>query len=109
MIFISVGNNEANFFRLFKNFETIINKNKNIKKKIVCQIGNTNYKNKNFKLIKFLEKKNFLNFLKKLLKTCFFKFRNIFRNFFLVFFRNIFLLMIFIYIILKYIEYISIY
>jgi len=64
MIFISVGNNEANFFRLFKKFETIINKKKNIEK-IICQNGHTNYKNRNFKLIKFLEKKKFLNFLKK--------------------------------------------
>jgi UDP-N-acetylglucosamine transferase subunit ALG13 len=65
MIFIYVGNSEANLFRLFKKFENIINKNGIIKTKIICQTGYTNYKNRNFKLIKFLEKKKFLNFLKK--------------------------------------------
>jgi hypothetical protein len=66
MIFISVGNNEANFFRLFKKFENIINKNSIIRtKKIICQTGYTNYKNRNFKLINFFEKEKFLNFLKK--------------------------------------------
>ena len=65
MIFISVGNNEDNFFRLFKKFENIINKNSIIRTKIICQTGYTNYKNRNFKLINFLEKRKFLNFLKK--------------------------------------------
>ena len=46
MIFISVGNNEANFFRLFKKFENIINKNSIIRTKIICQTGYTNYKNR---------------------------------------------------------------
>ena len=65
MIFVSAGNNEMNFSRLFKKFEKIIDKENGLKKNIVCQTGYTNYKNNNFRMMKFINKKNFLNFLKK--------------------------------------------
>jgi UDP-N-acetylglucosamine transferase subunit ALG13 len=65
MIFISVGNSEENFLRIFKKFENIIKNSKNFETNVICQTGYTNYKNKKFKTIKFLEKKFFINFLKK--------------------------------------------
>lgn len=65
MIFLSAGNNELSFIRLFLRFEKIfydLNK-KNVE--VICQIGHTEYKNKNFKIIKFLEKKKFNELIKK--------------------------------------------
>ena len=57
MIFLSAGNNELSFLRLFLKFEKIFYK-LNIKNlEVICQVGHTDYKNKNFKVIKFLEKK----------------------------------------------------
>jgi UDP-N-acetylglucosamine transferase subunit ALG13 len=65
MIFLSAGNNDLSFIRLFLRFEKIfydLNK-KNVE--VICQIGHTEYKNKNFKIIKFLEKKKFNELIKK--------------------------------------------
>jgi UDP-N-acetylglucosamine transferase subunit ALG13 len=59
MIFISVGNNQQGFLRLFKKFEIIYNKELNKKLKVICQIGYTNYTNKNFEIVRFMEKKIF--------------------------------------------------
>lgn len=65
MIFISVGNNKDSFIRIFKKFDRIKNDNKNIIQKVLAQVG---YTKVNYKYIikkKFLEKKIFLNYLKK--------------------------------------------
>ena len=59
MIFISVGNNQQPFIRLFKKFEKIYKKLPKKKPKVICQIGYTDYSNKEFKIIKFTEKKLF--------------------------------------------------
>jgi UDP-N-acetylglucosamine transferase subunit ALG13 len=64
MIFISVGNNQQSFIRLFKKFEAIYNKLPNKKPRVICQVGYTDYTNKNFEIIKFIEKKLFNNFVR---------------------------------------------
>ena len=65
MIFISAGNNELSFIRLFKSFENIFCKLKKKKLKVICQVGYTDYTNENFHIVKFLEKKNFNELVKK--------------------------------------------
>ncbi len=65
MIFISAGNNEQSFIRLFKSFENIFFKLKKKNLKVICQVGYTDYRNKNFQIIKFLEKKKFNELVKK--------------------------------------------
>lgn len=68
MIFLSVGNNELPFTRLFINFEKIFCNLNNLKNKnieVVCQVGHTEYYNKNFKIIKFMEKEKFIELIKK--------------------------------------------
>ncbi len=65
MIFLSAGNNELSFLRFFLRFEKIfyeLNK-KNVE--VICQVGHTEYKNKDFKIIKFLEKKKFNKLIRK--------------------------------------------
>jgi len=64
MIFISVGNNQQSFIRLFKKFEAIYNKLPNKKPRVICQVGYTDYINKNFEIIKFIEKKLFNDFVR---------------------------------------------
>jgi len=64
MIFISVGNNHQAFVRLFKKFEAIYNKLPNKKPRVICQVGYTDYTNKNFEIIRFMEKKLFNNFVR---------------------------------------------
>ena len=65
MIFISVGNNQQSFIRLFKKFEKIYKKLPKKKPKVICQIGYTNYSNKEFKIIKFTDKKLFNQLVRK--------------------------------------------
>tara|TARA_B100000989_G_scaffold43163_1_gene27489 strand:+ start:2800 stop:3234 length:435 start_codon:yes stop_codon:yes gene_type:complete len=65
MIFISVGNNQQSFIRLFKKFEKIYNNLPKKKPKVICQIGFTDYSNKEFKIIRFFEKKLFNQLVKK--------------------------------------------
>lgn len=65
MIFISVGNNKQSFIRLFNKFERIYDKLPKKKQTVVCQVGYTDYYNKNFKIIKFIEKKLFNDFVRK--------------------------------------------
>lgn len=65
MIFITVGNNKQSFIRLFKKFELIYNKLPKKKRIIICQIGHTFYDNKNFQIIKFIEKKSFNDLVRK--------------------------------------------
>ena len=64
MIFISVGNNQQSFIRLFKKFEKYI-KSYPKKPKVICQIGYTDYSNKEFKIIKFTDKKLFNQLVRK--------------------------------------------
>ena len=65
MIFLSTGNNELSFIRLFLRFEKFFYNlnNKNIE--VICQVGHTEYKNKNFRIIKFLEKRKFNELIRK--------------------------------------------
>ena len=65
MIFISVGNNQQSFIRLFKKFEKIYKKLPKKKPKVICQIGYTDYSNKEFKIIKFTDKKLFNQLVRK--------------------------------------------
>ena len=65
MIFISVGNNQQSFIRLFKKFEKIYKKLPKKKTKVICQIGYTDYTNKEFEIIKFIEKKSFNHLVRK--------------------------------------------
>jgi len=65
MIFLSAGNNELSFLRLFLKFEKIFYKLNTKNLEVICQVGHTDYKNKNFKVIKFLEKKKFNDLIRK--------------------------------------------
>jgi len=65
MIFISVGNNKDSFIRIFKKFDCIKNDNKKNIKKVFAQVGYTKINYKYIIKKKFLEKKIFLNYLKK--------------------------------------------
>ena len=65
MIFLSVGNNELSFIRLFIKFEKILEKLNKKNVEVICQTGHTEYKNKDFKIIKFLEKKKFNDLINK--------------------------------------------
>ena len=65
MIFLSVGNNELSFIRLFIKFEKILQKLNKKNVELICQTGHTEYKNKDFKIIKFLEKKKFNDLINK--------------------------------------------
>lgn len=65
MIFLSVGNNKQSFKRFFKKFEDIYNKIPKEKPKVICQIGHTDYRNQEFKIIKFTEKKLFNQLVRK--------------------------------------------
>lgn len=64
MIFISVGNNEQSFIRLFQKFESIYIKLPKIKPIVICQVGYTKYSNKNFKILKFIDKHLFNKFVR---------------------------------------------
>lgn len=59
MIFLSAGNNELSFLRLFLKFEKIFGNLNKRNVEVICQTGHTEYRNKNFKIIKFVEKKKF--------------------------------------------------
>jgi UDP-N-acetylglucosamine transferase subunit ALG13 len=65
MIFIALGNNKQSFVRLLNKFKKIYDKMSEPKAKVICQIGYTNYSNKKFKIIKFVEKKKFIELVKK--------------------------------------------
>lgn len=65
MIFISAGNNELSFLRLFYNFERIFEKLNKKNVDVICQVGHTEYKNKKFKIVKFVEKKKFNELIQK--------------------------------------------
>ena len=55
MIFISVGNNQQPFIRLLKNLKKYI-KSYLKKPKVICQIGYTDYSNRNLKLLNLPKK-----------------------------------------------------
>ena len=59
MIFLSAGNNELSFLRLFLKFEKIFGNLNKRNVEVICQTGHTEYRYKNFKIIKFVEKKKF--------------------------------------------------
>lgn len=65
MIFISVGNNKDSFIRIFKKFDRIKNNKKNNIQKVLAQVGYTKINYKYIIKKNFLEKKIFLNYLKK--------------------------------------------
>lgn len=65
MIFLSVGNNELQFLRLFLKFEKIFYELNKKNLEVICQVGHTDYKNSHFKIVKFLEKKKFNDLIKK--------------------------------------------
>jgi len=65
MIFISVGNNKDSFIRIFKKFDRIKNDKKNNIQKVLAQVGYTKVNYKYLIKKNFIEKKIFLNYLKK--------------------------------------------